>query len=88
MTEKKPEAMEIEEEAEEEEEEDEVEVSSGPSDLSEPPALNVANVTRVIREKGFAGAMTDEGMGPHIHLSTILGVVVIIAIGVGVWSMM
>jgi hypothetical protein len=38
----------------------------------------------VLRRKGFMGAMTDEGMGPHIHLVTILGIVVIIAISVGI----
>ena len=59
-------------------------VPGGDPDLQEPPALNAANVMGVIRRKGFVGAMTDEAMGPHIHLVTILGIVVLIAIAVGI----
>ena len=53
-------------------------------DLMEPPPLTPGNIADVIRRKGFVGAMQDEAMGPHIHLVTVLGVVVIIAIGVAV----
>jgi hypothetical protein len=53
-------------------------------DLQEPPSLTVANVASVIRRKGYIGALMDEGMGPHIHLLTILGGVVLIAIVVAI----
>ena len=58
------------------------------SHLQEPPALNVKNVIDVIKRKGYVGAMQDEAMGPHIHLITILGVVVIIAVVVAAFGML
>jgi hypothetical protein len=66
------------------EEEEEEEVYD--DDLQEPPSLKPGELMKVIRKKGVLGAMRDEGMGPHMHLFTIIGIVIIIAIGVGVWS--
>jgi hypothetical protein len=60
----------------------------GDPDLQEPPALTFGNVVGVLRRKGFVGAMTDEAMGPHIHLITIIGIVVIISVVVGIVGMM
>jgi len=66
---------------------DEEEVDDGHvDDLAEPPALNMTNVRGVIRRKGLIGALSDEGMGPHIHLMMVLSLVVVIAVGVGVVS--
>ena len=55
-------------------------------ELQEPPSMTPGNVMGVIRKKGLMGAMKDEGMGPHMHLLAIMGVVILIAIGVGVMS--
>ena len=50
----------------------------------EPPKLTLGGVFSVIRKKGLLEALSDDAWGPHVHLVTILIIILMIAVGVAI----